>query len=132
MVTIMNLFIHLMKLSMYDNHGDLQPQVITYQGEVHLHRLQHLLVFIINHKIPTSIWYPLIRRWNDSTYSIGWSNFITSTKDLIINQFPYQIWNMLNHKQDQQLFDKKPHTNKAPGQWNHYLEVKDHKFHITN
>ncbi len=24
---------------------------------------------------PTSIWYPLIRKWNDSTYSIGWNNF---------------------------------------------------------
>jgi hypothetical protein len=40
---IMNLFNHLMKLSLYDNYGDLQPHVTTYQGEVHLHQLQYPL-----------------------------------------------------------------------------------------
>jgi hypothetical protein len=45
MVTIINLFNYLMKLSLYDNHGELQPQVTTYQGEVHLHQLKQLLVF---------------------------------------------------------------------------------------
>jgi len=41
--------------------------------------------FQINHQTPTSIWYPLTRKWNDSTYSIGWSNFITLTEDPLIN-----------------------------------------------
>jgi hypothetical protein len=40
---------------------------------------------------------------------------------------------MLNLEQDQQLFDKKQHTNKAPSQWGQYLVmVKDHEFHTID
>jgi hypothetical protein len=85
MVTIINLFNCLMKLFLYDNHGELQPQVTTYRGEVHLHQLKNLLVFKTNHQIPISIWYPLIQRWNDSNYSTSWSSFVTLTEDLLIN-----------------------------------------------
>ncbi len=38
---------------MFNNHGDLQPQVTIYLELVHLHQLQHLLVFKNNHHIPT-------------------------------------------------------------------------------
>jgi hypothetical protein len=65
---------------------------------VHLHQLQHLLVFKTNYHTPTFIWYPLIWRWNDFTYSIGRSNFIVSTKDHLINQFLYHMYNLLNSK----------------------------------
>jgi hypothetical protein len=41
----------------------------------------------------------LIWRWNKTTSSIGWRNFVGLTKDLLINQFPYHIWNMLNLEQ---------------------------------
>jgi hypothetical protein len=60
MMTIMNLFSHLMKSYLFNNHGNLQPQVTIYPEPVHLHQLQHLLVFKTNHHIPTFIWYPLI------------------------------------------------------------------------
>ncbi len=60
----------------------------------------------------------LIWRWNETTSSIGWRTFVTLTKDLLINQFPYHIWNMLNLKQHQWLFDKKQHINMAPSQPN--------------
>jgi hypothetical protein len=60
----------------------------------------------------------LIWRWNKTTSSIGWRNFVTSTEDLLINQFPYHIWNMLNLEQHQWLFDKKQHINMAPSQPN--------------
>ncbi len=37
---------------------------------------------------------------------------------------------MLNPKQDQRLFNKKPHTNKTPGQQDQCLvKVKNHKYH---
>jgi len=88
---INNMFNHLMKLFMYDNYGNLQPQVTIYPEPVHLHQLQYLLVFKTNHHTPTSICYLLIQRWNDSTYLVDWSNFITSTKDHLINQFLYHI-----------------------------------------
>jgi hypothetical protein len=55
MMTIMNLFNHLMRLYLFNNHGDLQPQVIIYLDLVHLHQLQHLLVFKTNHHIPIFI-----------------------------------------------------------------------------
>jgi hypothetical protein len=47
--------------------------------------------FKTNHHIPTFIWYPLIWRWNDFTCSIGWSNFVMSTEDHLINQFLYHM-----------------------------------------
>jgi hypothetical protein len=54
MMTIMNLFSRLMKLSTYNNHGDLQPQVTIYPELVHLHQLQHLLK-TLNHSPNTNI-----------------------------------------------------------------------------
>jgi hypothetical protein len=90
-MTIMNLFNRLMKLSLEDNHGDLQPHVIIYLKLVHLHQLQHLLVFKPNHQTPILIWYPLIQRWNNFTYSVGWSNSVISIEDYLINQFLYHI-----------------------------------------
>jgi hypothetical protein len=67
MMIIISMFSCLMKLSLYDNHGNLQPQVTIYPRSMHLHQLQYLLVFKTNRHTPTSIWYLLIRRWNDST-----------------------------------------------------------------
>jgi hypothetical protein len=52
MMTIMNLFNYLMKLYMFNNHGDMQPHVTIYPELVHLHQLQHLLVFKTNYHIP--------------------------------------------------------------------------------
>jgi hypothetical protein len=34
---------------------------------------------------------PLIQKWNDFNYFTGWSSFVTSNKDLPINQFLYHI-----------------------------------------
>ncbi len=40
---------------------------------------------------------------------------------------------MLNPEQDQQLFNKKPHINKAPSQQDQYLiKVKDHNYHTID
>jgi len=39
MMIIMNMFSRLMKLFLYDNYGNLQPQVTIYQEPVHLHQL---------------------------------------------------------------------------------------------
>ncbi len=121
MMWTMNLFNHLMRLYMFNNHGNLQPQVIIYPNLVHLHQLQHLLVFKTNHHIPTFIWYPLIWRWNDFTYSTSWRSFIMLTKDHLINQFLYHMLNMLNPKQHPHLFDRELFIHKAPGQWYQYL-----------
>jgi len=70
---------------------------------MHLHQLQYLPIFKTNHHTPTSICYLLIQRWNNSTYLVGWSNFITSTKDHLINQFLYHIKNLLNLEQHPQF-----------------------------
>jgi hypothetical protein len=51
---------------------DVSTSITTYVG------------FQTNHHIPTFIWYPLIQRWNNFTYSIGWSNFVMLTKDRLI------------------------------------------------
>jgi hypothetical protein len=80
MMTIMNLFSHLMKLSPRNNHGDMQPQVTISLEPMHLHQLQHLLVFKTNHPTPISI-----RRWNSSNYSTSWNSFVTSNKNPLIN-----------------------------------------------
>jgi hypothetical protein len=58
---------------------------------MHLHQLQHLLVFKTKYHTPIFIWYPLIWRWIDFTYSTNWINFVTSTKNRLINQFIYHI-----------------------------------------
>jgi hypothetical protein len=60
--------------------------------------MQYLLVFKTNNQVPMSIWYTLMWRWNKSKYSIGWNNCVILTKNLLINQFPYCIQNMLNLK----------------------------------
>ncbi len=40
---------------------------------------------------------------------------------------------MLNLEQDQRLFNKKPHTNKAPSQQDQYLvQVNDRKYNIID
>jgi hypothetical protein len=121
MMTIMNQFNHLMRLYFFDNHGDLQPQVIIYVKLVHLHRLQHLLVFKTNYCIPIFIWYRLIWKWNDFTYSTSWSNFVMSTEDCLINQFLYHMLNLLNLEQNPQLFNKESLIHKAPSQQDQYL-----------
>jgi len=41
MVTIMDMFNNLMKLSAYNNNGNMQPHVTTYPKHVHL-QLQNL------------------------------------------------------------------------------------------
>jgi hypothetical protein len=87
MMTTMNMFNYLMRLYLFNNHDDLQPQVTIYPKPMHLHQLQHLLVFKTNHHILTFIWYPLIWRWNNFTYSTGWSNFVVLIEDRLINQF---------------------------------------------
>jgi hypothetical protein len=74
-------------LVLYNNHVDLQPQVTMYLERMDLHQLQHLLVFKTNHHTPIFIWYPLIQKWNDFTYSTCWSNFVTLTKNCLINHF---------------------------------------------
>ncbi len=133
MMTIMNLFNRLMKSYMFNNHGNLQPHVTIYPNPVHLHQLKHLLVFKTNHRIPIFIWYPLIHRWNDFTYSIGWRNFVMSIKDHLINQFLYHMQNLLNRQQHPQLMDMELFIHKAHGQRNQYMvQVKDHKFHIID
>ncbi len=37
------------------------------------------------------ICYPLIWRWNNFTYSMGWKNFVVLTEDYLINQFLYRM-----------------------------------------
>ncbi len=133
MMTIMKLFSYLMKSYLFSNHGDLQPQVTIYPKPMHLHQLQHLLVFKTNHHIALFIWQRLIQKWNDFTYSTCWNNFVVSIEDCIINQFLYHMYNLLNLKQHPQLFDGESLIHKTLGQRNQYLvQVKDHKFHITN
>ncbi len=90
-MTLMNLFNYLMKLYLFDKHGNLQPHITIYPKLVHLHQLQHILVFKTNHHIPTFIWYPLIWRWNNFTYLTSWSNFVMSIEDRLINQFLYHM-----------------------------------------
>jgi hypothetical protein len=121
MMIIMNLFSHLMKLFLYDNHVDLQPQVIIHPKQMDLNQLQHLLVFKTNHHTPIFIWYPLIYKWNDFTYSTSWNNSVTSTIDHIINQILYHIYNMLNPKQHPQLFDRESFIHKTLGHQDQYL-----------
>jgi hypothetical protein len=114
MMAIMNLFNCLMRSYLFNNHGNLQPQITIHPEPMHLHQLQHLLVFKTNYRILTFIWYPLIQRWNDFTYSTCWSNFIMSTKDRLINQFLCHMYNLLNPEQYPQLFDKELFIHKAP------------------
>ncbi len=116
MMIIMNMFNRLMRLYLFNNHDDLQPQVTVYPKPMHLHQLQHFLVFKINHHILTFIWYPLIWRWNNFTYSTGWSNFVVLIEDHLINQFLSHIQNLLNPKQHPQLFDRELFIHKAPNQ----------------
>jgi len=116
MMTIMNLFNCLMKSYLFNNHGDLQHQVIIYPKLMHLQQLQHLLVFKTNFHIPTFIWYPLIRRWNNFTYSICWNSFVMLTEDRLINQFLYHMLNLLNLEQHPQSFDRELFIHKAPNQ----------------
>ncbi len=46
-----------------------------------------MLVFNTNNQVLTSIWYPLIRKWNESNYSTSWNSFNTSIKDLLNQLF---------------------------------------------
>ncbi len=109
---------YLMKSYLLKNHGNLQPQVTIYPKLVHLHQLQHQLVFKTNHHILTFIWYPLIQRWNDFTYSTNWNNFIMLTEDCLINRFLYHMLNMLNPKQHPHLFNIESLIHKALHQRN--------------
>jgi hypothetical protein len=46
-----------------------------------------------------------------------WQHWLFSRQIFIqINQFPYQIWNLLKFEQHQRLFDKKQHINLSLGQ----------------